>query len=64
MKGFVAGVAIFFAVSPAAWADVGVLLKAGTLGAGLDVSKGISEKLGVRLQVTRSTTIATLPRAT
>jgi hypothetical protein len=43
-------VALFLAVSPAAWADVGVLLKAGTLGAGLDVSKGISEKLAVRLQ--------------
>jgi opacity protein-like surface antigen len=50
MKRFVAGVALFLAVSPAAWADVGVLLKAGTLGAGLDVSKGISEKLAVRLQ--------------
>ena len=50
MKGFVAGVALFLVVSPAAWADVGVLLKAGTLGAGLDVSKGISEKLAVRLQ--------------
>jgi hypothetical protein len=49
MKRFVAGVALFLAVSPA-WADVGVLLKAGTLGAGLDVSKGISEKLAVRLQ--------------
>jgi len=50
MKRFVAGVALFLAVSPAAWADVGVLLKAGTLGAGLDVSKGIGEKLAVRLQ--------------
>jgi hypothetical protein len=50
MKGFVAGVALFLTVSPAAWADVGVLLKAGTLGAGLDVSKGISEKLAIRLQ--------------
>jgi len=50
MKGFVAGVALFLAASPAAWADVGVLLKAGTLGAGLDVSKGISETLALRLQ--------------
>ena len=50
MKRFVAGVALFVAVSPAAWADVGVLLKAGTLGAGLDVSKSISERLAVRLQ--------------
>ena len=50
MKRFVAGFALLLAVSPAAWADVGVLLKAGTLGAGLDVSKGISEKLAVRLQ--------------
>ena len=50
MKVFVAGVALFVAVSPAAWADVGVLLNAGTLGAGLDVSKGISERLALRLQ--------------
>ena len=50
MKRFVAGVALFVAVSPAAWADVGVLLKAGTLGAGVDVSKSISERLAVRLQ--------------
>ena len=50
MKGFVAGALLFLAASPAAWADVGVLIKAGTLGAGLDVSKGISEKLAVRLQ--------------
>ena len=50
MKRFVAGVALFLAVSPAAWADVGVLLKAGTLGVGVDVSKGISETLAVRLQ--------------
>src|SRR5882672_1119716 len=50
MKGFVAGVVLFLAISPAAWADVGVLLKAGTLGAGLDVSNGISEKLAIRLQ--------------
>jgi hypothetical protein len=50
MKRFVAGVALLLAVSPAAWADVGVLLKAGTLGAGLDVSKGISESLALRLQ--------------
>jgi len=50
MKRFVAGVALLVAVSPAAWADVGVLLKAGTLGAGLDVSKSISERLAVRLQ--------------
>src|SRR5437867_13446194 len=50
MKRFVAGVALFLALSPAAWADVGVMLKAGTLGAGVDVSKGISETLAVRLQ--------------
>ncbi len=50
MKSIVAGVALFLAVSPVAWADVGVLVKAGTLGAGLDVSKGISEKLAIRLQ--------------
>ena len=50
MKRFVAGFALLLAVSPAAWADVGVLLKAGTLGAGLDVSKGISETLALRLQ--------------
>ena len=50
MKRFVTGLVLFLAVSPAAWADVGVLLKAGTLGAGLDVSKGISENLAVRLQ--------------
>ncbi|HKQ25030.1 MAG TPA: hypothetical protein VJT81_11375 [Burkholderiales bacterium] len=50
MKRFVMGLALFFTASAAAWADVGVLLKAGTLGAGLDVSKGISESLGLRLQ--------------
>ena len=50
MKRFVAGVALLLAFSPAAWADVGVLLKAGTLGAGIDVTKGISENLAVRLQ--------------
>ena len=50
MKRFVAGVALFLALSPVTWADVGVLLKAGTLGAGLDISEGISEKLAVRLQ--------------
>ena len=50
MKSFIAGLALFLALSPAAWADVGVLLKAGTLGAGLDVSKGISETLALRLQ--------------
>lgn len=50
MKRFAAGFALFLTVSSVAWADVGVLLKAGTLGAGLDVSKGISEKLAVRLQ--------------
>ena len=50
MNRFVAGAALFLAASPAAWADVGLLLKAGTLGAGLDVSKGISESLALRLQ--------------
>lgn len=50
MKRFVAGALFLLAVSPAAWADVGVLLKAGTLGAGLDVSKGIGDTLGLRLQ--------------
>jgi len=50
MKRFVAGALFLLAVSPTAWADVGVLLKAGTLGAGLDVSKGISESLALRLQ--------------
>ena len=50
MKRFVAGALFLLAVSPTAWADVGILLKAGTLGAGLDVSKGISESLGLRLQ--------------
>lgn len=50
MKNFVAGALLFLAVSTVACADVGVLLKAGTLGAGVDVSKGISESLGLRLQ--------------
>lgn len=50
MKGFVVGALFLLAVSPTAWADVGVLLKAGTLGAGLDVSVGISESFGLRLQ--------------
>ncbi len=51
MKRFVAGLALFLmAMNPTAWADVGVLLKAGTLGAGLDVSVGMSESLGLRLQ--------------
>ena len=50
MKRFVAGAFLFLAASTAAWADVGVLLKAGTLGAGLDISKGISESLALRLQ--------------
>jgi hypothetical protein len=50
MYRFVAGVALLVAVGPAAWADVGVLLKAGTLGAGIDVSKGIGETLALRLQ--------------
>lgn len=50
MNRFVACVLLFLGVSTAAWADVGVLLKAGTLGAGLDVSKGISETLALRLQ--------------
>jgi hypothetical protein len=50
MKGFVAGAFLFLAANTAAWADVGVLLKAGTLGAGLDISKGISESVALRLQ--------------
>jgi hypothetical protein len=50
MKRFVAGAFLFLAASTAAWADVGVLLKGGTLGAGLDISKGISESLALRLQ--------------
>jgi hypothetical protein len=50
MKRFVAGALLFLAAGTAAWADVGVLLKAGTLGAGLDVSKGIGDSLGLRLQ--------------
>ena len=50
MKRFVAGAFLFLAASTAAWADVGVLLKAGTLGAGLDISKGISESVALRLQ--------------
>jgi len=50
MKRFVAGAFIFLLSGTAAWADVGVLLKAGTLGAGLDVSVGMSESLGLRLQ--------------
>lgn len=50
MKRFVAGAFLFLVASTAAWADVGVLLKAGTLGAGLDVSVGMSESLGLRLQ--------------
>jgi len=50
MKRFVAGVFFFLVTGTAAWADVGVLLKAGTLGAGLDVSVGMSESLGLRLQ--------------
>jgi opacity protein-like surface antigen len=50
MKRFVACALLLLVVSPAAWADVGVLLKAGTLGAGLDVSVGMSESLGLRLQ--------------
>ena len=47
---FVAGAFLFLISGTAAWADVGVLLKAGTLGAGLDVSVGMSESLGLRLQ--------------
>ena len=50
MKRFVAGAFLFLVGSTAAWGDVGVLLKAGTLGAGLDVSVGMSESLGLRLQ--------------
>lgn len=50
MRGFVAGAFLFLAANTAAWADVGVLLKAGTLGAGLDISKGISESVALRLQ--------------
>jgi len=50
MKRFVAGALLFLAASTPAWADVGVLLKAGTLGAGLDVSVGMNESLGLRLQ--------------
>lgn len=50
MKRFVACALFFLTVSTAGWADVGVLLKAGTLGAGLDVSKSISETLALRLQ--------------
>ncbi len=50
MKRFVAGAFLFLLSGTAAWADVGVLLKAGTLGAGLDVSVGMSESLGLRLQ--------------
>ena len=50
MKRFVACALLLLVVSPAAWADVAVLLKAGTLGAGLDVSVGMSESLGLRLQ--------------
>ncbi|HEV8647090.1 MAG TPA: hypothetical protein VGR01_16140 [Burkholderiales bacterium] len=50
MKRFVAGMLLFLAAGTAAWADVGVLLKAGTLGAGLDLSKGIGETLALRLQ--------------
>jgi hypothetical protein len=51
MKRFLAGAFLLLAASTAAWADVGVLLKAGTLGAGVDVTKGLSESLGLRLQV-------------
>jgi hypothetical protein len=36
--------------SSVASADVGVLLKGGTLGAGVDVTKGVSESFGIRLQ--------------
>lgn len=50
MKRFVAGVFLFLVTGTAAWADVGILLKGGTLGAGLDVSMGMSESLGLRLQ--------------
>jgi len=50
MKRFVAGALFLLAVSPTAWADVGILLKGGTLGAGLDLSVGMSESLGLRLQ--------------
>ncbi len=50
MKRFVAGAFLFLVSGTAVWADVGVLLKAGTLGAGLDVSVGMSESLGLRLQ--------------
>jgi hypothetical protein len=50
MRRFVAGVLFLLATSTAAWADVGVLLKAGTLGAGLDVSKGLGESVALRLQ--------------
>lgn len=50
MKRFVAGAFLFLLSGTAAWADVGVLLKAGTLGAGLDVSVGMRESLGLRLQ--------------
>jgi hypothetical protein len=50
MKRFVAGAFLFLLSGTAAWADAGVLLKAGTLGAGLDVSVGMSESLGLRLQ--------------
>lgn len=50
MKRFVAGAFLFLVSSTAAWADVGALLKAGTLGAGLDVTVGMSESLALRLQ--------------
>ena len=50
MKRFVAGAFIFLLSGTAAWADVGVLLKGGTLGAGVDVTVGMSESLGLRLQ--------------
>ena len=50
MKRFIAAAFLFLLTGTAAWADVGVLLKAGTLGAGLDVSVGMSESLGLRLQ--------------
>jgi len=51
MKRFVAGAFLWLLAGSGAWADVGVLLKGGTLGAGLDVSVGMSESLGLRLQV-------------
>jgi len=50
MNRFLAGAFLFLVASTTAWADVGVLLKGGTLGAGLDVTKGLSETLGLRLQ--------------